>query len=394
MNSPDTSKRRCKAAKYDIRNQSNLKGKSMKGLARTNDKTPAVKTPAVKTLTRRVNISRLATSVTLVSTMAIVAAACGTSSASSKPVSAASSSSTVASSSTTSTLKYPVNHVTIISYSSPGAAVDLLAREIAKEAPKYFPGVTFTVQDVTGGGPAHGLDYLLSKPADGSVWAVGTRSVAAELATNLHSQFSLSQFSFLATLIGDPYEIAVSPSSGITSMKQLVAAAQKNPNFTFGGFSSDSPQELLAYLLAQQYHFKFNWVPYSGGNKAMVDVMGGHLNAGSLNLGYTVQSVNAGKLKVLGISTHTSVITAPTFHSLGINNVIAESLHWTGVLTRGSVPSPVKSQITSALVKMAKSQAFKTFDSKLGFVQDIESGSQLQSEVTQSYKAFQSAFNG
>lgn len=335
-------------------------------------------------------LRKVTISTALLSSMALITAACGSATVSSaKPSPAASSSSN-----TTSTVKFPVHNVTIISYSSPGAAVDILAREIAKEGPKYFPGVTFSVQDVTGGGPAHGLDYLLSKPANGSVWAVGTRSVSAELATNLSSQFKLSQFKFLATLIGDPYEIAVSPSSGITSLKQLVAAAQKNPNFTFGGFSSDSPQELLAYLLAKQYHFKFNWVPYSGGNKAMVDVMGGHLNAGSLNLGYTVQAVKSGKLKVLGISTNTSVITAPTFKSLGINNVIAESLHWTGVLTSAGVPATVQSQITDGLVKMANSQTFRTFDSKLGFVPDVESGTKLQTEVSKSYKAFQSAFNG
>lgn len=320
--------------------------------------------------------------VAILSSVMLLTAACGSTSATSKT-----------STSTTASSGLPFHTVTIVSYSPPGGTVDLLAREIAKEGPTYFPGVNFVVQDITGGGPAHGLDYLLSKPADGATWAVTTRSITSELATTLKSQFQLNQFNFVATQIGEPYEIAVNPSSGITTMKELIAAAQKNPNFTFGGFSSGSPQELLAYLLAQENHFKFNWVPYSGGNKAMAALLGNHIDAGSLGLAYTVQSVNAGKLRVLGISTKTSAITAPTFKSLGINNVIAESLHWTGVITKVGIPSAVNTEMASGLVKMANSPSFLAFDKKLGFVPSVESGAQLQSEATQSYAAFQSAFS-
>lgn len=315
--------------------------------------------------------------------LALFVAACGNT--------ATSSASTSSTSESTST-SFPVHTVTIVSYSPPGGTVDLLAREIAKEGPKYFPGVTFVVQDITGGGPAHGLDYLLSKPADGATWAVTTRSISSELATTLSSQFQLNQFNFVATQIGEPYEIAVNSSSSINTMKELVAAAQKNPKFTFGGFSSGSPQELLAYLLAKQYNFKFNWVPYSGGNKAMAALLGNHIDAGSLGLAYTVESVNAGKLRVLGISTPTKAISAPTFESLGIKNVIAQSLHWTGVITKSGLSPSVNAQMTAGLVKMANSSSFLAFDKKLGFVPDVESGAKFQNEVKASYDAFKSAF--
>ena len=305
------------------------------------------------------------------------------------------STSTSASKSSSPAPTFPTHLVTIVSYSPPGSAVDLLGREVAKLAPQYFKGVHFVVQDVTGGGPSNGLDYLLSKPANGSTWVIDTRSIATELATTLKSEFKLSQFQFQSTIVGDPYDIAVNPASGITTFAQLIAAARKNPNFTFGGFSTGSPQEFLPLLLSQEFHFKFNWVPFSGGAPATTALLGNHIDAGSLNFSYSLQQAEAHQIRMLGMSLTSpspQLPGVPTFQSLGAQNLIAESVHWMGVFTRSGTPAAVSQKIQTGLAAIVKSPTFLAFEKKFGFVPYLVAGSALQKLVQNTYSAFAKQF--
>ncbi len=140
----------------------------------------------------------------------------------------------------------------------------------------------------------------------------------------------------IARLMGEYQVIVVKSDSKYKTLKDLVADIKKQKNkLAIAGGSKGTIDHLTAAEMYQKLGLKItdmNYVPYSGGGETATAVLSdAKVAAGIAGYGEFETFVQAGKMRILGISAPAAVagINAKTFKSQGVNVV---SVNWRGIM--------------------------------------------------------------
>src|SRR5438477_9313888 len=128
-----------------------------------------------------------------------------------------------------SSADYPAKPVRIIEPFGAGGGVDKIARAISPKLTALW-GQPVTVESHTGTGMTAGPILVAQSPADGYTLLVNTSAQAysAALLKNLPYD-PLNDFIPVAPLTSQPYVLVAGTSSGVTSVRDLIAAAKAKP---------------------------------------------------------------------------------------------------------------------------------------------------------------------
>lgn len=277
---------------------------------------------------------------------------------------------------------YPTKPILAISWSAAGSPVDVMAREVAKLAPKYLKQ-QLVVEDKTGGGTANAIAYLLAQPADGYTLLAVTDSIVVALNTTLKGKFTLDQFDFIGQLVTDPYIIGVRSESPLKKWSDLVSQS-KTGNLTIGGPFAESAESFFARQMGSVTGIKFQWVPFPGGAPSVAATLGGHVDAVCTNVSAVASFVAAGQMRVLAVSTPQLLPAfpgTPTFASLGYKSLT--NAHWRGLAARSGLPKDVRAKLVSFTQQVAGDQDFKSYCDKVHLFQIYASTAQLSKTIAE-----------
>jgi tripartite-type tricarboxylate transporter receptor subunit TctC len=101
---------------------------------------------------------------------------------------------------------------------------------------------------------------------------------------------------------------------------------------------------------------KWQYIPYKGGAQAIGDTVAGQTQVLMNGMLATLPQVQAGKLKVLGVSKATRVpllAQVPTIAEQGVKGF--ESGTWQGVLVPAGTPAPVIAKLNAELTRIIRS---------------------------------------
>ncbi len=129
-----------------------------------------------------------------------------------------------------------------------------------------------------------------------------------------------------------PLVLVASSKTGITNIKELVAAAKAKGDLAFSTPGNGSTNHLTGELLSETLGVKLLHVPYRGGAPAATAVAGDEVPLGIIAISTALPHVNAGTMKVIGIANSTrmaSVPDWPTFAEAGGPNIDASL--WVGM---------------------------------------------------------------
>lgn len=249
---------------------------------------------------------------------------------------------------------YPTKPITIVSWSSPGAGTDVLARQAAPFLEEEL-GQPVSVQNITGGSGAVAMQEMLSKPADGHMIGVNTRSQMVSMNTELEGRFSLEDFAFLAMMQGDPYVLAVKADSGIENLDDYVSAVKSNDRASIGGFGANSAHSLYVASLSEQLGIEPEYIPFEGGSDVVTALLGDNVDAALTNAGQVMEQVEAGEIRVLGVSTEErmeQLQDTPTFTELDLDDNLNVT-HWRGFYAKAGTPPGVVEKLDAAFEKLS-----------------------------------------
>jgi tripartite-type tricarboxylate transporter receptor subunit TctC len=241
--------------------------------------------------------------------------------------------------------------INLVSWSAAGSPKDVMAREVAKSLKKQF-GWRVAVLDVTGGGGAAAMHYLLNQPSNALTLIAASGSMELSLQTSLKSLFSLKDFEFVSQIQTDPFVMVVKADSPFKTMADLEAKG-RNGRVSVAGFGADSDEHLVAADLAKQHNFSITWIPYSGGSKAITALLGNNVEAVLTNLSQTVPLVEGGKLRILGATTAKPIENpaAPSFASMRYKNM--ERSLWRGFVAKAGASKDRIETLSKAFAKLA-----------------------------------------
>lgn len=114
---------------------------------------------------------------------------------------------------------------------------------------------------------------------------------------------------------------------------------------------------------------QFNHIPYDGAASAVTSLMGGHIDAVTVNPGEVQAGVEAGRLKVLALMTEerdsVSFADIPTLKECGIDVVIGG---WGALAVPADTPQAIVDKLSVALEEAAATQEFQDFIAERGMI--------------------------
>jgi putative tricarboxylic transport membrane protein len=202
---------------------------------------------------------------------------------------------------------YPNRQLSIMAPAAPGGGWDTTARALQQASRDAGLDDGMEVFNVEGAGGTLGLSQLVSKYSGEPYQLMMTGLVMLGAIETNQSDVPLDATTPIATLITETEAIVVPTKSRYKSMQQLAAAFKRDPgSIRWAGGSAGSTDQLLVGELARTLGAdpgKTKYVAHSGGGEANAAILSGSVDAGSTGLSEVVDQVEAGKMRLLAVSS-------------------------------------------------------------------------------------------
>lgn len=199
--------------------------------------------------------------------------------------------------------EWPAKSVTWVVPFPPGGSNDVAARLVGEAVRKRI-NQTVVVDNKPGANGALGVDAVLRAPKDHHTFLVASDSVSLLPLFKTMPWDLTRSFVPVAVLSFQPIVVVTGATSGIKSMKDLVASAKAKPNqVPYASSGQGSIQHLVGELFSQNLGMDLLHIPYKGGGQAVNDVIAGQVAVAVLGAAAVLPHIKSGKLVPLAVST-------------------------------------------------------------------------------------------
>ena len=242
--------------------------------------------------------------------------------------------------------EYPERPIAMVIPYGAGGATDISARTIAEPLGNAVGG-PLVMANVTGAGGATGSVQVQNAAPDGYTMLfarVGSHSVNPAMKATL--PYTLDDFRFVAVYEINPVACAVSPSSGITSMDDLVAKIGEG-GVTFASSGVGSMPHLASTMVLKEFGVEnpltdVTHIPQQGGGAAATAVLNGTATFLCTNSSALAGFVANEQMVPLLVTTPDPVegFDAPTAADLG-KPALHQVVGWTGIAGPAGLPDDI-----------------------------------------------------
>ncbi|NUZ05298.1 Bug family tripartite tricarboxylate transporter substrate binding protein [Piscinibacter koreensis] len=250
---------------------------------------------------------------------------------------------------------WPSKPLRIVVPYSPGGSSDIIARAISQSLAEALK-TTVIVENRPGANGNTGTDSVV-KSNDGHtilLCDVGALAITPSVYNKLPFDPS-TDLRGVAMLAYSPHLLVVHPSVPAANLKELVALSQKE-RLNFAVTAIGSAPHLAGIAVEKATGAKWQYIPYKGGAQAIGDTVAGQTQVLMNGMLATLPQVQAGKLKVLGVSRRQRVpllASVPTIAEQGVRDF--ESGTWQGVLAPAAMPPAVVQRLGTELIRIIRS---------------------------------------
>src|SRR5215469_5781176 len=247
-------------------------------------------------------------------------------------------------------LDYPTRPVRFVVSFAAGGPNDTIARILAQYLSEYL-GQQFVVENRVGAGGSIGMETVLSSPPDG--YTIGFVAPNNAINTTLYEHLP---FDFLrdSAPVAGTMKLAnvmdVNLSFPSKDLAEFIAMAKADPgkiNFASGGVGT-SPH-MTGELLQAMAGIKLTHVPYRGTAPAMTDLLGGQIPVLFDNLPGSIQQVQAGRIRALGVTTVKRVNMLPDVPAIAETIPGYEVFVWYGICAPKGTPPQLAEKLNAAV---------------------------------------------
>ena len=256
---------------------------------------------------------------------------------------------------------YPSKPVRMIIPFSAGGATDVVIRIVANRLPELL-GQQVVIDNRTGAGGLIGTDIAAKAAPDGyTILATGTPHV---IVPNLYKKTPfdpLKDFEPIMQFATQPYGLTVHPSLGVSSLKELIALAQKQPGkINYASSGQGGAQHLFQAMMVSMAKIDMVHIPYKGSGPARADLLGGQVKIGCLGISSVISNHRAGQLRIIAVTSAKRSPELPDVPSIAETLPGYDAALWNGLLApRGTPAAAVKRihQDVSRLLQMPEMKA-------------------------------------
>lgn len=279
---------------------------------------------------------------------------------------------------------YPDKPVTIISDAGPGASVDVATRVIADGLSKVW-GQTVAVVNHPGANGSIAAHAASDAVADGYTLytpASSTFIAAAAAAPNLPVRIP-RDFLPIGFLTDQPLFVAVNPTTGITSLQQVIDRAKKDPGAISVAVSGvGRVTHLTSMLIQRRTGVTLLPVPYTGGpSAALADVFSGRV--AMIIEGYSgiMGAAQAGQIKLIATGAAKRLAEFPDLPTIGetIPDLVASG--WIVMAAPLGTPKDIVMKVAADLTKVVSEPEIERKLAAMGNYTNVMTPDQVQAFI-------------
>jgi tripartite-type tricarboxylate transporter receptor subunit TctC len=246
--------------------------------------------------------------------------------------------------------------------------MDLVARALEKEAPKYL-GQPMVVVNKPGGAGTIGWNELVSANPDGYTLGISAIDLLIQPlygATKYHYPTALepiAQFTILSNVM------VVEANQPWQDVDAIIKYAKQHPGqLKFGHSGIGSPSHIIGETFAKFADINIEQVPFHGASESTAALLGNHIQIAFANPATVKEQIKNGTLRALATTgeqrlTDPDLAQIPTFKEQGVDII---STTWIGVAAPKDLSPEVKAKLEEGFKAMVADPEFKAIVENLG----------------------------
>ena len=248
------------------------------------------------------------------------------------------------------TAPYPFKPIRLVVGFAPGGAADYVARTVADSLGRTL-GQAIIVENKAGAGSSIAADAVAKSQPDGyTVLIASPAAISVNPALNPKLGYSLKDFVPVSKITSSPLVIAVNPSIGIQSVRDLIAKAKAAPgSLNYATSGNGSAPHLGAALFSQIAGVQMQHIPFKGGAPAIQSVVAGDTQVTFGTPPSVLPMVQAGRLKGLAVSSKERSQLVPDLPGMAEAGLPAYAIEfWYGFFVPTGTPAPIVKRLFDA----------------------------------------------
>ena len=276
--------------------------------------------------------------------------------------------------------------VECIAPANPGGGWDFTCRSVGKVLSDldYIKGNVQTV-NMAGAGGGLAFAHTVSKRAkDEALIVAASTATTTRLAQGQYPGMDADQVKWVGTLGADYGVIAVAKDSKYTSLSQMMGDLKKDQGSVkfAGGSASGGWDHLKVLITAKEAQVgnlpKIRYLPFSGGSEALIQVVGGQVDAFTGDISEIKGFMESGDLRVLAVLSEERLPEPfdqiPTAMEQGIRSVAP---NWRGFYVPGEVSQDSYDWWVNTVDELYQTQEWKDVMVKNGLMPFKKSGEEF-----------------
>lgn len=199
--------------------------------------------------------------------------------------------------------QYPTKPIKLVVGFAPGGAADTVARAYSEYISRGL-GQPVVIENRAGAGSSIAAEVVAKSAPDGyTVLIASPASISVNPALNPKIGYKAADLAPITKVSASPLILVVNPATNITSVKELVTTAKRDPgklNYATSGVGS--APHFGAVLFSQVAGIRMEHVPFKGGAPAVVSVVSGDVQVTFATPPSVLPMVKAGRLRALAVT--------------------------------------------------------------------------------------------
>jgi tripartite-type tricarboxylate transporter receptor subunit TctC len=248
-----------------------------------------------------------------------------------------------------------------------GGPNDVIARIVGQKLTESL-GQQVVIENRPGGSGNIAVEQAARAPADGYTLVLPAIAYAVNPALFSKVSYSFDQFAAVSVVSKGPLVLVVTPSTGIASVKDLIARAKAAPGkLDYGSGGVGSSLHLAAEMFKLQAKVDIQHIPYKGTNDLIADLITGRVPISFISPLIAKNLVQDGKLRALGLTSEKrspSWPDTPTVAEAGVPGYSTEA--WYAIMAPKATPKDVVEKLSRAVATAVNAPEVKDQLAKLG----------------------------
>ena len=249
---------------------------------------------------------------------------------------------------------YPARPVRMIVASAPGGGADIMGRMFAQKFNEAW-GQPVVVDNRGGVGGNIGTDIVAKSPPDGYTLLMRFASFTTTPPFYPKLPYDpIKDFAPITLITNAPSAVAVLPSLGVKSVRELIQLAKSQPGkINFASSGTGSLPHLTGELLKLAAGIDITHIPYKGIAPSMTAQLSGEVQLSFPTLFSGAAHFKSGRLRALAVTSlkrAPSMPDVPTLDESGLPEF--EAIAWYGLLAPAGTPRPIIDKIQREVVRL------------------------------------------